>query len=237
MEYSSKKGMSKIILVVVAHPDDEVLGCGASIAKWSALGYSVQVVIMAEGATSRDPLRDRNARVKDLLMLSESAYRAGEVLSVSSVKILDAPDNRMDSLNLLDVIKLIEKEVDRLKPHTVVTHHGGDLNVDHRIVYDAVITACRPLPNFYVRRLLTFETVSSTEWSPPGFNLEFSPNYFEDVSKFIDIKIKALSVYNSEMREWPHPRSLDNVKNLAKLRGSSVGMEAAEAFTLLRELK
>jgi len=237
MEYSSKKEMNKSVLVVVAHPDDEILGCGASIAKWSALGYLVHIVIMAEGATSRSLQRDRGAKNKELSILSKSAYRAGRVLRVSSLKLLKAPDNRMDSLDLLDVVKLIEKEIDRLKPYTVVTHHGGDLNIDHRVVHEAVITACRPQPNFYVRRLLAFETVSSTEWTPPGFYSNFSPNYFEDVSGFIELKLNALSEYKSEMKEWPHPRSLDNVKNLAKLRGSSVGVESAEAFILLRELK
>jgi len=237
MEYSSKKEIGKTILVIVAHPDDEVLGCGASIAKWADAGNSVHILIMAEGATSRSPIRDVSVNSEELLSLEKSAYRARDILGATSVKLLNFPDNRMDSLDLLDVIKVIEKEIRILKPYTVVTHHSGDLNIDHRIVNEAVITACRPQPMCSVRRLLSFETASSTEWQTAGSYLPFQPNYFENVSKYIKLKMKALIAYDSEMRDYPHPRSLKNVENLAKLRGSSVGFKTAEAFILLRELK
>ena len=133
---------NKTILIVAAHPDDEVLGCGASIAKWSNAGESVHVLIMSEGATSRGSVRDVNMNSTELSLLSKSANLAGKILGTSSVKLLGLPDNRMDSLDRLDIIKLVEKEVDRLKPHTVVTHHGGDLNIDHQITHKAVMTAC-----------------------------------------------------------------------------------------------
>ena len=234
MEHSSKKEIGKTILVVAAHPDDEVLGCGGSIAKWTASGHIVHVLIMAEGATSRSSIRDREAKSEELSLLEKSANSAGKILGVASVKLLDFPDNRMDSVDRLDIIKAIEEEIKRLKPDTVVTHHCGDVNIDHRITHEAVVTACRPQPGHSVRLLLAFEVMSSTEWQPPGSNFVFQPNWFEDVVKTFDFKIKALDCYQSEMREWPHPRSLNNIKNLAQYRGSMVGCEFAEAFMLLR---
>ena len=237
MEHSSKKEIGKTILVVAAHPDDEVLGCGGSIAKWTALGHIVHVLIMAEGATSRSSIRDRKVKREELSLLEKSANSAGKILGVASVKLLDFPDNRMDSLDRLDIIKAIEEEIKRLKPHTVVTHHCGDVNIDHRITHEAVVTACRPQPGHSVRLLLAFEVMSSTEWQPPGSNFVFQPNWFEDVVKTFDFKIKALDCYQSEMREWPHPRSLNNIKNLAQSRGSMIGCEFAEGFMLLRIIK
>ena len=234
MEHSSKKEIGKTILVVAAHPDDEVLGCGGSIAKWTASGNIVHILIMAEGATSRSSIRDRKVKSEELSLLEKSANSAGKILGVASVKLLDFPDNRMDSLDRLDIIKAIEEEIKRLKPHTVVTHHCGDVNIDHRITHEAVVTACRPQPGYSVRLLLAFEVMSSTEWQPPGSNFVFQPNWFEDVVKTFDFKIKALGCYQSEMREWPHPRSLNNIKNLAQYRGSMVGCEFAEGFMLLR---
>ena len=234
MEHSSKKEIGKTILVVAAHPDDEVLGCGGSIAKWTASGHIVHVLIMAEGATSRSSIRDRKVKSEELSLLEKSANSAGKILGVASVKLLDFPDNRMDSVDRLDIIKAIEEEIKRLKPDTVVTHHCGDVNIDHRITHEAVVTACRPQPGDSVRLLLAFEVMSSTEWQPPGSNFVFQPNWFEDVVKTFDFKIKALDCYQSEMREWPHPRSLNNIKNLAQYRGSMVGCEFAEGFMLLR---
>ncbi|MBT5400051.1 PIG-L family deacetylase [bacterium] len=224
------------ILVVVAHPDDEVLGCGASIAKWSDAGEEVHVLIMAEGETSRDINRNVKAKRVEISLLERSAKRAGKVLGVSSVKLFGFPDNRMDSLDRLDVIKVVEREINRLQPHTVVTHYCNDLNIDHRVVYEAVITACRPQPESTVRCLLSFEVPSSTEWQIPGASIPFQPNWFENVEVTIEKKLEALELYQSEMRTWPHARSLQNIEHLARYRGSSVGCEAAEAFMLLRTI-
>jgi N-acetylglucosamine malate deacetylase 1 len=237
MEYSSKKEVAKTILIVVAHPDDEVLGCGASIAKWAALGIVVHVLIMAEGSTSRDLSRNRDAKSDELSLLEKSAHNAGSILGITSVKLLGLPDNRMDSLDRLDVIKIIEIEIERIKPHIVITHHCGDVNIDHRITHEAVVTACRPQPGHSVQLLLAFETVSSTEWQPAGSNIAFQPNWFESVVDTFDLKIKALEVYQSEMREWPHPRSLKNIEYLARYRGGSIGCKFAEGFMLLRKIQ
>ena len=134
------------------------------------------------------------------------------------------------------MIKIIEIEIESIKPNTVVTHHAGDLNIDHRIVHKAVITACRPQFGNSVHRVFSFETPSSTEWQSPASNIVFQPNWFEDIGETLDQKLDALKVYHSEMRNWPHPRSLQGVEYLARWRGASVGCEGAEAFMLLREI-
>ena len=224
------------ILVVAAHPDDEVLGCGASIAKWAEAGKEVHIVILAEGATSRDSARNPESRIEELSALEKSAQSAGKILGVTSVRLLNFPDNRMDSVDRLEVIKIVEEQIELVKPETVVTHHSGDINIDHQITHQAVVTACRPQPKELVRRLLVFEVPSSTEWQPPNTSPVFRPNWFEDVSKTLERKLQALEIYAEEMRTWPHSRSLQAVEHLARWRGSSVGCEAAEAFILLREV-
>ena len=140
----------------------------------------------------------------------------------------------MDSIDLLDVVKSIEERIKNLKPEMVVTHHEGDLNIDHQITHQSVITACRPQPGQTVKRILAFEVPSSTEWQSPTYNQPFIPNWFEDISDTFELKIKALESYQSEMREWPHARSFRAVKHLARWRGASVGCKAAEAFMLNR---
>jgi LmbE family N-acetylglucosaminyl deacetylase len=146
------------------------------------------------------------------------------------------PDNRMDGLDLLDVVKLIETTISRLQPCTVLTHHVGDVNIDHRIVHEAVLAACRPQPSHPVRELLFFEVPSSTEWRPPGSGQPFQPNLFIDISKTLAVKLKALETYANELREFPHPRSMRAVEALARWRGATIGVEAAEAFILGRQL-
>jgi N-acetylglucosamine malate deacetylase 1 len=225
-----------IILVIVAHPDDEVLGCGASMAKWSNDGNDVHVLIMAEGATSRDKVRDRKKKDKELRHLIESAESAKKIIGIKSVEFFNYPDNRMDSIDLLNIVKSIEEHISKLKPNMVVTHHSSDLNIDHQIINQAVMTACRPMPSQTVRSILSFEVPSATGWNSISTNV-FSPNLFEDISKTINLKIKALNAYSSEMRKWPHARSIEAVDALAKWRGSLVGYKFAEAFFIERELR
>jgi N-acetylglucosamine malate deacetylase 1 len=227
----------KNILIIAAHPDDEVLGCGGSIAKWVNKGHNIFSLIMAEGATSRDNERDQNSRRKDLKHLKKYAEQAGKLLGVKSVTLLDFPDNRMDSIDLLDVIKPIEKIIEKIKPSTILTHSSFDLNIDHQIIHKAVVTACRPIVNNSVKRILAFEVPSSTEWQSPLDGNFFFPNWFENISDTLDLKIKALQIYKSEMRDWPHPRSIKAVEHLAHWRGATVGYDAAESFMLVREIK
>ena len=223
-------------LVVAAHPDDEVLGCGASIYKWATAGDDVHVLILAEGITSRDISLESNATSAALDELAEAARAASRILTVSSLSLHDFPDNSMDTVRFLDIVKIVETFVSKLTPNVVVTHHAGDLNIDHRITHNAVLTVCRPVPGCCVKRILCFETPSATEWQSPVFNQPFTPNWFEDVSQTFDVKLKALEAYESEMRNWPHSRSIESVQNLARWRGTSVGVEAAEAFMLIRQI-
>ena len=142
----------------------------------------------------------------------------------------------MDTIELLDLIKLIEDRIYSYRPETVYVHHAGDVNIDHRRLHEAVVTACRPVPGHVVRRLLSFEVASSSEWQPPGSAPIFLPNYFIDISEQFSRKMKALHAYSSEMRSWPHARSKEAIEYLVKLRGAQVGIEAAEAFQLLRHI-
>jgi len=222
------------VLVVAAHPDDEVLGCGAAMASHALKGDRVHVLILAEGLTSRDEKRDRSGRKKSLARLSGAALKAHAILGVKETRLDAFPDNRMDTVPLLEVAKAVEACIEIWKPRIIYTHHGGDLNVDHRIVNQAVLTAARPQPGSGIESVLCFEVPSSTEWQSPEFAPFYSPDWFVDASKTLSLKLKALQAYASEMRPWPHPRSLRAVEHLARWRGSTAGMEAAEAFSLAR---
>ena len=224
------------VLVVAAHPDDEVLGCGGTIARHADVGDQVHVLIVAEGATSRQQHRDRSLAGKELSVLAQAAQTAGSILGAAGVELLDFPDNRLDSLDRLDLIKRIEQSIAWNQPELVYVHHAGDVNVDHRRLHEAVVTACRPTPGHSVRRLLSFEVASSSEWQPPGSAPAFQPNWFVDISDQWARKRDALLAYACEMCPSPHARSLEALEHLARWRGAQVGVDAAEAFCLLRQL-
>lgn len=224
------------VLVIAAHPDDEVLGCGATIARLIAEGWQVHVLIVAEGATGRNVKRDPLMHQEELSDLAKCAEAANNILGTTSLKLCSLPDNRMDGLELLDVVKLIEAEIGYHKPSFVLSHHAGDVNIDHRVLHDAVIAACRPQPGHSVKNLLFFEVPSSTEWRPAASGMVFTPNYFYDVTDYLAKKLEALRAYKSEMRDFPHPRSIEAVDYLARWRGSTVGCSAAEAFMLGRAI-
>jgi LmbE family N-acetylglucosaminyl deacetylase len=224
------------VLVVASHPDDEILGLGGTLARHADNGDVVRSMIMAEGATSRDDTRDAEGRRDELAELVQAAKQAANALGLDAPEMLGMPDNRMDSLPLLDVIKPIEHVVRAFQPHIVYTHHGGDLNVDHQVTHQAVMTACRPLPGSTIEAIYAFETVSSTEWATESTGDVFRPTRFVGIEDQLERKISALEAYTSEMAPFPHARSLDGVRALAALRGSSVGLKAAEAFMVLREV-
>ena len=218
------------IVVIAAHPDDEVLGCGATIAKHSANGDKVHVLILGEGMTSR-PSKEK----KDVITLRQSAQKANDLLGVTSLTLHSFPDNRMDSLPLLEIVNVVESFIEKYSPSIIYTHFKDDLNVDHRLTHQAVVTACRPQPNFFLMdTLLFFEVPSSTEWQVPT---SFQPHWFIDISKTIDKKLHALTYYETEMRSWPHARSIKAIEHLARWRGATVGVEAAEAFILGRRIE
>ncbi|MGB3409631.1 MAG: PIG-L deacetylase family protein [Microthrixaceae bacterium] len=223
------------VLVVAAHPDDETLGCGGYSAKLIRQGHAVNWLILGEGTTSRAADRTQVGSA-ELRSQSEDCLRAASIIGVGSVTQLELPDNRFDSLDLLDVAKLIESEIGAREPAIVITHHRGDLNVDHRMTHEAVLTATRPVPGSTVHTVLAFEVQSATEWR---FNRQdaFVPSVFVDISDTIDLKMSALEEYRSEMRQFPHPRSETAVRALATLRGSTVGVPAAEAFELVRAVR
>lgn len=232
------KKTSKNILVIAAHPDDEILGCGGTMALHAKSGDKVKVVIMAEGLTSRAESRNKDKLKKEFAQLYSSAKKANATLGVKDVTILDFPDNRMDSLDLIDVIKKIEKIIDTFNPEIIYTHHFCDLNVDHQIINKAVMTATRPIPGQSVKRVQFFEVASSTDWGFTGVasGNYFNPNIFINIDSTLKLKLKALSFYHQEMRDFPHARSIEGLEALAKWRGAFSGFPAAEAFVLGREL-
>lgn len=220
------------VLVVAAHPDDEVLGCGGAIAKFAAQGQGVHVALLADGVGSR-----RKGRIDaEVKQRRQAAKAAAKVLGATSVMFGDFPDNRMDGVDLLDVTQAVESLIVQYRPSVVLTHHAGDLNVDHRSISQAVVTACRPQPGHSVRTMLFFEVPSSSEWQVPGVGPAFAPNWFIDISGTLNAKLKALKAYDAEMRPWPHARSYQAVEHLARWRGASAGMAAAEAFVVGRML-
>jgi N-acetylglucosamine malate deacetylase 1 len=223
------------VLVVAAHPDDEVLGCGGTMARLSREGRPVHVVLLADGESSRHAF-PQQLRPELLVARNAVANQACAILGCDSVAVHNLSDNRLDSLHLLDIVKLIEEFVDRFKPSTIFTHHSGDVNVDHRIVHEAVLAACRPQPGHFVKELYFFEVPSSTEWRTPGSAWPFEPNRFVDISASLPLKLKALEAYGAEMRAFPHPRSLEAVRALASWRGATVGVHAAEAFMVGRQI-
>jgi LmbE family N-acetylglucosaminyl deacetylase len=224
--------MAKNVLVVAAHPDDEILGCGATMARHAAEGDRVMVLLMADGVGARNP---ENA-LAALAQRQNAARNANKILGVENVTLLTYPDNRMDTVALLDIVQDVEKLLRQCVPEIVYTHYSGDVNIDHRLVSEAVVVACRSTPGFPVRQLLFFETPSSTEWRPPVSGMSFAPNYFVNVSSYIDLKLQALEVYSEELRAFPHPRSKMAVAHQAAWRGATVGVEAAEAFELARAI-
>jgi len=218
------------ILVVAAHPDDETLGAGGTIAWHTAHGDTVWVCSISEGASSR------HDRVQQQL---DCARRACDVLGVDNLVLVGLPDQRLDTLSLLDVITPIEQCIDDLQPEVVLTHFGGDLNEDHRLVSRATMVAARPVPETSVRRVCAFEIASSTEWAPPVPGSVFAPNLYVDISGTLEVKLAAMKAYaetyRSEVRPYPHPRSMEALTAYAQRHGAASGQLAAEPFMLLRE--
>ena len=215
------------VQVLVAHPDDEVIGCGGTIARHVKNGDTVQVVFLADGFGSRDGGNDR----------SNPASGAAKFLGCNPPIFLNLPDNQLDTLPLLDIVKKIETIISRFKPDIVYTHNFSDLNIDHQITHRAVMTACRPQPGFSVKELYSFEVLSATHWQSQSMGVAFEPNYFVDISDYIGIKIGALRFYDEEMRDYPHVRSYNSIANLSKFRGNTVGIENAEAFCIERLIR
>jgi LmbE family N-acetylglucosaminyl deacetylase len=224
------------MLVIAAHPDDEVLGCGATAARLVAEGNDVHFAILGEGITSRHANRD-DADSAQLASLHRQAQAAAAKLGVKNLTMDKFPDNRLDQVPLLEVVKAVEELVDRLKPEAIYTHHGGDLNVDHGVIHRAVLTATRPMTGQPVREIYAFEVPSSTEWAFQRLEPAFRPNVFVDVSRTLEAKIAAMECYETEVRKFPHPRSPEALRAIATRWGSVTGCLAAEAFELVRFIR
>jgi len=219
-------------LVVAAHPDDEVLGCGGTIARLTGEKHDVYVAILGEGITSRYDQREQ-ADQGIIKKLHARSRQVSKLLGVKELCLYDFPDNRFDTVPLLDIIKTVEKLINRLQPKIVYTHHSGDLNIDHVLTCRATLTACRPLKDSPVKEIYAFEIPSATDWSFQCFNSSFRPNTYKNISDTIDLKISALNCYKSEACDFPHPRSIEAVRANALRWGSLVGVNYAEAFELL----
>ena len=223
--------MNNNILVVASHPDDEVIGCGGTIAKHVEKKDNVHLLFMSDGVTSRKSCSEDEFKLR-----KNAAINAKSILGASSIDFLDFPDNKMDTVPFLNVVQKLELVLNKIKPSIIYTHHHGDLNIDHQITQKSVMTACRPMPGSIVKEIYGFEIMSSTEWSTPQQSV-FIPNYFVDISKQLSTKIKALQAYKEEMRPMPHSRSIDHIEILARHRGNCVGIDAAEAFEVYRMIK
>jgi len=221
------------VLCVAAHPDDEVLGCGATLARLSDMGCDVHVLVMGEGIGARyDANKRPNEQVGEL---ADDMLDAARILGATPHQFT-LPDQRFETIPVLEVVKLIESVKAEVQPDLVFTHHPGDLNTDHRVVANAVLTAFRPLPDENTVTILAFETLSSTEWNVTANSVPFVPNWYEDALPGLERKLQAMAAYSGELREFPHPRSLSGIETLAQLRGMTVGIQYAEAFMLLRHL-
>lgn len=224
------------VLVLAAHPDDEVLGCGGTIARLAAAGHDVFIAILGEGITSRFPSRASAARES----LDELHSRSGQVaglLGARDLHLAGLPDNRFDTVPLLDVVKVVEDVIERWQPEVVYTQHGGDLNVDHVVLFRATLTATRPTAGHPVREVYAYEVGSSTEWSFQQFEPRFMPTVFEDIATTLETKVTAMQMYESEARDFPHPRSPEALRAAAHRWGSVSGLQAAEAFQLIRSVR
>jgi len=224
------------VLVVAAHPDDEILGCGGTMTRLASEGHEVRIAILAEGLSSRYAQRE-DADQHQLQHLHARAQQAADKVGAKELVLCKLPDNRLDTLPLLDVVKTVEDLIARFRPEILYTHHPGDLNVDHGVVHRAVLTATRPVSGQCVRDIYAFEVPSSTEWAFQRLEPLFRPNVFVDIADSLDTKIAALACYDTETREFPHPRSAESLRAIATRWGSVVGLRAVEAFELIRSVR
>lgn len=224
------------VLVIAAHPDDEVLGCGGTIARHASMGDDVFIVILGEGMMARADGKNEEGLREEQKKLRENSRTVASILGAKEVIHFNFPDNRLDQIALLDVVKAIEEGLERYQPAILYTHHPGDLNIDHSVASRAVITAARPSPGCFVREVRSFEVLSSTEWHFGPGGESFRPNCFVGIDGFLKKKIAAMSAYGTEMFSFPHPRSPETIKALARRRGSQSGLKAAEAFMLIRKI-
>lgn len=210
------------VLVIAPHALDEVLGCGGTIALETSVGRKVHVLILCGDGSGHDGKR------------REAAGKVAMLLGAEPPRFAGFPENRTDTVPLGNVVGVIETTVSEIGPSTVYVSHGGNLNIDHQTAFKAAATALRPMPGSPVAEFFSYEIASSTDWAPAGFGKPFRPTCFVEISGVLDRKLKALEFYSFDMRPEPHARSIKALETLARARGASVGMAAAEAFSVLR---
>ncbi|RMF64229.1 MAG: PIG-L family deacetylase [Calditrichaeota bacterium] len=217
------------VLVLAAHPDDEVLGCGGTIARFVEAGHKVNTVIFCENASVRYGA-SMNGQIEKM------SRQCAEILEMAEPVFLRMSDQKLDTYSALEMAQTVEKVIQDFQPDMLLTHHGGDINEDHRVLFEAAMVATRPLPQNKIKTILTYETISSTEWGISNHHSSFKPDVFYDISKTLPLKLKAFSAYSSELREFPHPRSLEAIEIRARDWGARVGLSAAEPFQLIRAI-
>ncbi len=219
------------VLIIVAHPDDETIGLGGTIAKHSYEGDEVYALAMTDGVGSRESTKETDVNNR-----AKAASASSTELGFKWLDILNYPDNKLDSVPLLDIVKSLEKFKRKINPQIIYTHSSSDLNIDHRIINQAVLTAFRPQPNEIWSEIRNFEIPSSTDYGHKSVTNSFYPNLYIDITAYWEMKLKALKHYSEEIREFPHSRSYEGIKNLAKYRGIQVGLKYAESFEVIRKI-
>lgn len=223
--------MTKRVLVVAAHPDDEILGSGGTLIRHAQEGDEVYCFILGEGIMSRDAA---TAHERD--RLRQDTLKAGKMIGFKKMNFANFPDNAFDTVGLLGIVKEVEQKLAEIKPERIYTHHEYDLNIDHQRTFQAVLTACRPCNADAPVEILTFETLSSTEWQHRDAKT-FQPNVYINIADTLEKKIEAMKKYSTEVRSFPHPRSPEGIRILAQYRGMESGLQYAEAFCLIRKVQ
>lgn len=229
--------MNSRVVVVAAHPDDEVLGLGGTIARHCANGDTVNIVFLSDGVTGRDSVYDPKKRADGIEARREGARQAAKLLGVGEIEFIEYPNLRMDRESVLEVTQVIERCFKKWSAEIVYIHNSSDTNIDHQVCFKASMAACRPVPGSTIRSIRCFEVPSSTEYSVPNLGVTFVPNLFVEIEEFWNVKLASLKCYDSEMRPYPFPRSVEVIEAMAICRGASVGIKKAEAFCEIRKIE